>query len=357
VTAVTRTLLVSLAVVLAARLPAADPPTPTPPVAEPQYEAKFLDGSVVMLTAGDAEVVVATKYGKLTVPLAAVKKLDIGFRYPAGVEAKVKAAVEELGSPDYTTREDAQRRLLGFGEYAVPAVKAGLKHPTPEVVERCGQILKGLTQRLPADQLDPRLVDVITTDESVIRGTIETPALKVKSKYFGEASIKLVDLRELRPVGGQGGGMFTLSAAKHASQGWGNWFDTGVEVAKDRPVEVTITGQIDQWSQEPGRYVAGPNGTQAMVAGPGMGQAELLRAQKLGGLQPGGPGMPGGGMAYQSGAVYGRIGPNGPIFKVGSSYKQASATAGGKLYLIIAPSNWGNESTGEYKVTVKTGGG
>jgi hypothetical protein len=41
---------------------------------------------------------------------------------------------------------------------------------------------------------------------------------------------------------------------------------------------------------------------------------------------------------------------------VGASFKQAGAPASGKLYLIIAPSNWGNDSAGEYKVTVKSGG-
>ena len=72
-----------------------------------------------------------------------------------------------------------------------------------------------------------------------------------------------------------------------------------------------------------------------------------------------GKGMPpGGGMGpvYQSGAVYGRIGTGGSVFKVGGDYKQAGAPATGKLDLIIAPSNWGNESAGEYKVTVKSGG-
>lgn len=352
----TRTLLVPLAVLSAAPLLAVDLPAPTPPTAEPQFEARFLDGSVVIVTVADGSVTLATRYGKQTVPLGEVKKIDLGFRYPPGVEAKVKAAVADLGSADYATREEAQRRLIALGEYAVPAVKAGTASPTPEVADRCGVILKKLADTLPSDKLDPRDADVVTTDEAVLRGTLETPAVRVKSKYFGEATIKLVDLRELRPVGGRAGGVFTLNAAKHATQGWKNWFDTGLEVGRGEPLEVAARGQIDQWNQEPGKYVAGPDGTQALVAGPGgaVGQVEM------GGLRKGGPGLPAGGVpagwtVYQSGAVYGKIGPNGAVFKVGASYKQAAAPAGGKLYLIVAPSNWGNESVGEYKVTVRAG--
>ncbi len=341
--------LLALAVPLLA--PAADP---TPAAAtEPQFEARFLDGSVVVVTVSEATVAVTTRYGKLTVPLAEVKKIELGFRYPDGMEAKVKAAVEDLGASDYSLREDAQKRLISYGEYAVPAVRAGAASGSPEAAERCRQILKKLGDKVSSEKLDPRETDVVVTEELTIRGKIETTSFKARSKYFGEATVKLVDLKEFRPLGAKAGGAFALDAAKYARQGWGGWYDTGLEVSKDHPLEISVTGQIDQWSQEPGRYMSGPNGTGAQVPGPGGGGAGM----PPGGMQGRGGG-PGGGMGagYQSGAVYGRIGASGSVFKVGGDYKQAGAPASGKLYLIIAPSNWGNESAGEYKVTVKSGG-
>jgi hypothetical protein len=312
---------------------------------EPLFEAKFMDGSVVMVSVTEASVAIQTKYGRLTVPLSEVKKIDLGFRYPEGVEDKVKAAVEDLGASDYKTREEAQKTLIAAGEYAVPAVKAGLKGGSPEVSERCGQILKKIGDKVSAEKLEPREADVIVTEELTIRGRIETPAFKARNKYFGEATVKLVDLKEFRPVGAKQDSTFGLDSAKYAKQQWAAWYDTGVEVSKDQPLEVTCTGKIDQWSQTPGQYMAGPNGTQAQVAGPGAGVG-----------MPGGPagGFPGGG--YQSGAVYGRVGANGAVFKIGESYKQGGAPATGKLFLIIAPSNWGNDSLGEYQVKVKVGG-
>lgn len=341
-----------LAALLVATVPLVTPAAdPTPPAAtEPQFEARFQDGSVVMVTVSDSSVGITTRYGKLTVPLAEVKKIELGFRYPDGLEAKVKAAVEDLGASDYSLREDAQKRLIAYGEYAVPAVRAGAANGPPEAAERCRQILKKLGDKVSSEKMDPRETDVVVTDELTIRGKIETTAFKAKNKYFGEATVKLVDLKEFRPLGAKAGGAFTLEAAKYAKQGWAGWYDTGLEVSKDQPLEISVTGQIDQWSQEPGRYMSGPNGTGAQVPGPG----------GAGGGGPGGmpQGRAGGGMGgmYQSGAVYGRIGTGGSVFKVGGNYKQAGAPATGKLYLIIAPSNWGNESAGEYKVTVKSGG-
>lgn len=322
---------------------------------EPMFEARFVDGSVVMVSVNEASVAVNTKYGKLTVPLNEVKKIDLGFRYPAGVETQVRAAVEDLGASDYKTREDAQKRLIAFGEYAVPGVRAGTKSGTPEVAERCSQILKKLADKVPAEKMDPREADVVVTEELTIRGTIETTSFKAKSKYFGEATVKLVDLKEFRPLGAKSEGNFTLEASKYAKQGWGGWYDTGLEVSKDQAIDIAVTGQIDQWPQEPGRYMAGPNGSGAQIAGPG-GTGGGMPGGARGGM--GGPGMAPGGMGalYQSGAVYGRVGANGAVFKIGANYKQAGAPASGKLFLIIAPSNWGNESAGEFKVTIKSGG-
>lgn len=327
-------------------------PPPTA-VTEPQFEARFLDGSVVVVTVSEATVAITTRYGKLTVPLAEVKKIELGFRYPDGMEAKVKAAVEDLGASDYSLREDAQKRLISYGEYAVPAVRAAAADGSPEAAERCRQILKKLGDKVSSEKLDPRETDVVVTDELTIRGKIETAAFKAKNKYFGEATVKLIDLKEFRPLGAKSGGAFTLDAAKYAKQGWVGWYDTGLEVSKDQPLEISVTGQIDQWPQEPNRYLAGPNGTGAQVPGPGGGGTGMPPGGMPG--RAGGPGV-GMGAAYHSGAVYGRIGTGGSMFKVGADYKQAGAPATGKLYLIIAPSNWGNECSGEYKVTVKSGG-
>jgi hypothetical protein len=53
--------------------------------------------------------------------------------------------------------------------------------------------------------------------------------------------------------------------------------------------------------------------------------------------------------------VVGKIGADGEPFPIGASFKAPKSPASGRLYLAIAPSNWGNASAGAYKVTVKVG--
>jgi hypothetical protein len=315
-----------------------DKPVVTP---EPEYECRFDDGSVVRLTVGTAAVKVKTKFGLMTVPLAEAKKVEMGFRYPAGVEAKVKAAVDDLASPDFRTREAAQKVLMDVGEYAVPQVKAGTQSGTPEVAERCAAILKKVTATLPADKSDPVMEDVITTDEMVLRGTITSDGFKATSKYFGETTVKLVDVRELRPVGGRFVGTFPIDAVKYAAPGWKTFFDTGLEVEKGQPIEITATGKIDLAPQTPGKFTSGPNGGGTQVPGPG---SHVREEMVLGGYGP----------LYTSGAVYGRIGATGKLFKIGEKLTVPKAEEGGRLYLLIAPSTYGG-SKGEYEVKVRLG--
>ena len=49
--------------------------------------------SVVLL---DPSVTVATKYGRLVVPAADIRRIEPGFRYAAGVEEQVNKAIDDL---------------------------------------------------------------------------------------------------------------------------------------------------------------------------------------------------------------------------------------------------------------------
>ena len=152
-----------------------------------------------------------------------------------------------------------------------------------------------------------------------------------------------------------------LDAAKYANHGWTNWLDTGIDVSTDTSLQVTVTGQIDQWPQEPGRYMSGPGGTGATAPGsPPVGRGGRGMGPGAGPLPPGfGGGPPGfqppGARYFSSGSVVGKIGSDGDPFPIGATFKAAKASAAGRLYLAIAPSNWGNASAGSYHVKVKVG--
>lgn len=334
--------------------PPAKPSTGDKPVVppEPEYECRFDDGSVVRLTVGVSAVTVKTKFGPMTLPLADARKIEMGFRYPDGVEPKVRQAIDDLGSTDFRTREAGQKALVGFGEYSIPLVKAGTQSGTPEVAERCATILKTIAATLPDDKSDPPMDDVITTDDMIVRGKITSDSFKATSKYFGETTVKLVHLREMRPVGGRFVGTFPLDAGKYAAVGWKTFFDTGLDVEKGQPLEVSATGKIDLHPASLKQYVCGPNGGGTQVAGPGQ------RLGDPGGFRGGGLGAPPGveayGPLYTSGALYGRIGASGPLFKIGEKLTVPKSADAGRLYLVIAPSTYG-ASKGEFDVKVRLG--
>ncbi|HET6575009.1 MAG TPA: hypothetical protein VFG68_15490 [Fimbriiglobus sp.] len=314
---------------------------PTPPKREkpdgpPVFEAKFVDDSVLKVVALEAALTVSTKYGKLTIPLADVVRLEVGFRFPEGVEAQVEQAIGALGSPSFRAREDAEAALFKLAEYAVPALRRAAKNTDPEVSRRAGSLLKRLTEKLPEEKLTLKDYDLVETAEATVRGRVETVAVKVRNLVLGETSLKLADLRSLRSTAAVGN-EFTVEGRYARSNDW-NWYDTGLDVTTDQPLEITAEGTVDLSPQQGGQITSGPGGN------PTHGNT-MFRSPN------------GGGMQVVPGALYGRIGPNGSPFLVGTSHKASRPSASGRLYMKIGSSNWGGvDPTGGYKVKVRVGG-
>jgi hypothetical protein len=321
--------------------PAPAAPAPAPAAgAGTEFEVRFGDDSVVKVALLDPALVVSTKYGKLTVPVAEVRRVELGFRYPDGAEARIAKAVEDLGSPAFQVREEAEKVLVGFEHLAVPAIRRAARSADPEVSRRAASALKKLEDKLPAERLEVRDADVIETAEFTARGRIDGGQLRVRSRYFGESVLKLTDVRTLRAIGGAAAAEVSVDAALYARVNNPQWLETSVEVTADQRLEVTATGQIDMWPQTPGQYMSGPAGLPGYAAG--------LRA-----LGPGGVQLAGG--AAAPGQLLGRVGPSGAAFVIGEKFA-GKAPASGRLYLRIGQSPWGNDSTGSYRVKVSVSG-
>jgi hypothetical protein len=317
---------------------------PIPSKAKPPgpvtFDVKLADDSTVRVVPNDPALAVTTKYGRLTIPVADVRRIDFGFRFPEGVEAKIRQAVEDLGSPVFQTREDAQKTLTGFAELAVPALKQAVSSADKEVSTRAGTVLKQLKEKLPDEKFNLRDYDLIETAEFTFQGKIEATALKVTTQYFGQTTLKVADVRQIRGRGAGPGAddVVKVDATQYGKVNDQSWLDTGIEVSADRPLELAVTGTVDLWPQQPGGYVVTADGQ------PRQGQAPPI-------LGPNGQAY-----TFMPGQLIGRIGDAGTPFPVGTSYKAAHGPGTGKLYLKIAASPWGNNSTGTYKVAVKSGG-
>jgi hypothetical protein len=286
-------------------------------------EVRLADGSAVRMTLVQTHIDVQTRYGKLSVPVAEIKRIDFGFRYPDGVKEKIEDAIAKLGSPHFKVREAAAADLYGYKELSYPALKGVLKSQDAEVVKRADELIKKLEDKLPADRLKIGDNDQIHTFEFTIAGRIESPVLKARSPYFGEVQVQLAEARNLRSL--RSVGIFELNVeARFSNQN--EWLETEVDLTADDPIEVKAGGQM------------------------------LLRQ--------GGAGFestPDGNTNYQNGnyipgQLLGRVGRTGKTFVVGEKYR-GSPGESGRLYLHVHPSPWGNQMTGSYSVKVTVANG
>lgn len=295
------------------------------------FELRMQDDTVMKVVLIDTSVTLVTKYGKLAIPATEVRRLEFGFRYPEGVELKIEKAIGDLGSADFRTREDAEQRLAEIGFYAIPALRRALKNTDPEVARRAASVLKALEAKQGEGKTDFRDFDLVETPEFTVKGKLELQSLKVRTKYFGDTTVKITDIKSFRSVGSSSNAEFALDSGKYAKMNQADWMETSVEIFSGQQLEVTASGKIDQWPQGPGQYMCEPGGL------PGYAPGQLL---------PGGMariGIPG--------QIIARVGANGTPFVVGASYK-GKVNETGKLYLRISPSPWNCESTGNYKVAV-----
>ena len=127
---------------------------PTPPArpkvnVEPcAVEVRLADGSVLKVILREDNFNVATKFGKLAIPVADVSRIEFATRIADDVAKRIKAAVAKLGSEVFSEREQASEELLKIGVPAYASLKEALKSDDPEVKLRGATRLQDQGQRI-----------------------------------------------------------------------------------------------------------------------------------------------------------------------------------------------------------------
>jgi hypothetical protein len=287
--------------------------------------ARLHDGTVIRQAQLREGVVVVTRFGKLTVPAAEVRRIEFGRHVPAEVARQVEEAVKQLGSDEYKLREAAGQRLLALGARAYPALQAAARSPDKEVAARARAALERVRKEVPAEQLSLPEQDVVYTRDCVLAGRVEGEALRAHTAALGDLSLRFAELRSLHSAA-----VDRSEVAVEAAQfgnGAGKWADSGVTVEAGVGLVVSASGRVDLVPAQAGQHVSGPAGYPAQGSG-----------------------------GHQAGTLLGRVGEDGPAFVVGQQY-QGRSGKGGKLYLYIVPLAGGNGSTGAYRVQVSAGPG
>lgn len=166
---------------------------PKKAVVEFALEVRFTDNSVMKLAIKEDRIAVTTPYGKLSIPVADIRRIDFGFRVPEDVAKRIDAAITDLGHPEFRNREAASAILLGLREKAYPSLVKATKNTDTEIANRAEELVKKLDETIPAELLKSREFDIIHTETSKIAGKLDAATLKASSKQFGDVQIRLED--------------------------------------------------------------------------------------------------------------------------------------------------------------------
>jgi hypothetical protein len=313
-----------------------------------EVEMTFANGSVVRMGLLPDVIEVNTEFGKLSVPVQAIRRIDFGLHLPEGADKKIGAAVKRLASAQFKEREEAMRELVTHGAHAYPALLQATKSSDAETAKRAQDAIAKIKAKVPAKDLQLPADDKIVTARFTIVGRILTPSIKAKSEYFGDAEHALAKLRQMRVLLDSRGSEVVVDAGKYAQPE--QWLDTGITIDSNATLAILASGEVDLRPTIPGNNVCGPRGfTRLAAAGNNpFGAAGPIGKAKKGGA---GPGMiDGTGRAYP-GTLMGRIGANGDPFVIADRF-EGILDRDGKLFLQIVPSPYEPNSSGSYQVKV-----
>src|SRR5437899_8965901 len=188
---------VGCALLLACAVRGGEPRSEAIPI---EVTAVFHDGTVIKRVSLPGSVELTTRYGKLTVPIKDIRRVEFGFRLSAETARPVEESVQALGSKDFRQREAATKTLTELGARAWPAVQKAAQSKDMEVSRRAQAIVQQIQQTVSADQLQIKPDDTITTADCVLVGRVSNDVLKARTKTLGDMSFKLTDLRSLHSL-------------------------------------------------------------------------------------------------------------------------------------------------------------
>ena len=227
-----------------AAAPAADKPL--------EVIAHYHDGTKVRMVFLQQVMEIDTKYGKLKVPTADVRRIDFGFRLSPEIQQKLDESLANLTKDNFQLRENAAKDLVALGRLSYPALLKLSKGQDLDTTRRIEDMLKAIRTKIPAEQLKSRTEDLVHTHTFTIAGKIEGTTVKAKTEHFGEVALKLVDLRNLQSSSTVGEVKVSVDAMTYGGNNV-QWMDTGFTVQPDVQLTVTASGEVDLYGvQSPG---------------------------------------------------------------------------------------------------------
>lgn len=264
----------------------------------------LLDGSCVNLSVDKTLVLdFQTRYGIMKIPAKDIGRMSLGVHVVN--EKEYAGAVATLNDEKYGNRDTAMK-FLGSN-------KRGAYRFLVEVKETDGlEGWKRAKQLLAAyNGVFPKITDDVFLPEPAmsLTGFLVTKSLSGESSSLGKLTIGVDQIVEIS-VRAQ-----VKSFTIKPDMKW----HKAVYVLNGK-LSIKASGEVDMWPQQPGQWMAGPNGHNQQYNG------------------------------YPSGSLVGRI--NNRVFLVGDSLSVSNVESG-TLELSINGSPWNAQPTGEFTVEVE----
>jgi hypothetical protein len=178
------------------------PTTPGKPAPEVHtVEVPYPGRSILKLVIRDDKLPLVTPYGKLTVPVADIQRIEFATRVSDEDAKRIAAAIAKLDHAQFQEREAASTELAALGVKAYPALLKAAKNTDPEVVRRAEELLAKIRDGVADEDLVVRKHDVIYTQHSRLAGRIDLKTLTVSTPKLGDQQVKLEDIYNTKALG------------------------------------------------------------------------------------------------------------------------------------------------------------
>ena len=203
-------------------------------------DVRLDDGSTVRVEIKQPSIEILTKYGKLVVPVADIRRIEFGLHVPADQQVAIAANIKRLGSIVHKERDGAVRDLIASGHFAAHALLVASESPDKEIASRADKCLRSIADSVHGELLTIPVDDVIHTTVSPIHGRIVDTSLPVVSAHFGEVALKVSGIRTLHTRQSGGKMDLVLDADKYGNS-LDKWYDTGLVFDKGIRLSITAT--------------------------------------------------------------------------------------------------------------------
>jgi hypothetical protein len=307
------------------------------------YRLTLRDGNIISGTSQIDNISLATKWGKLDVPLKDISELQLGVTPETSSKDKIKALVIDLNNATLDIRKKAYESLIALNIGCIPVLDEYINSP-----EFSASLNDDYNASMALNELksvynytdDTQAEDIIVTSDGYrIGGSLNLKNISLKTSYgnleIPRAKIKSVEIFFKSNDGSES--TYILNANKHISGNTnGGYLKTGIYVKSGQHFSITASSEVTLASLSGYKYKPGG---QSSVAGVNSDYGDEDYS--------------GSSSSYPTyGNLVFKIGENGIMTKAGALYK-GTATSTGYIYLSIYETVYNAANTGSYTVKIK----